>query len=155
MHPPRTAILIDATPPRQFQFTGPTGLFSKALRDSALRLDVRVLRSMGIVDTAIWEQVRGFVEQILRKSGDNNAKALALSGVPHLRGYGALRAAPDDWGAEGRCAVQVQFQQQRAKRNEMLLRSQCVLLATGSRAVKVDAAENSPSPRHHGSAVTH
>ena len=82
----RTAILIDATPPRQFQFTGPTGLFSKALRDSALRLDVRVLRSMGIVDTAIWEQVRGFVEQILRKSGDNNAKALALSGVPHLRG---------------------------------------------------------------------
>lgn len=132
-----TAILIDATPPRQFQFTGPTGLFSKALRDSALRLDVQVLRSMGIVDTAIWEQVRGFVEQILRKSGDNNAKALALSGVPHLRGYGALRAAPDDWGAEGRCAVQVQFQQQRAKRNEMLLRSQCVLLATGSRAVRL------------------
>ena len=47
------AILIDATPPRQFQFTGPTGLFSKALRDSALRIDVPVLRSMGIVDTAI------------------------------------------------------------------------------------------------------
>ena len=66
-------ILIDATPPRQFQFTGPTGLFSKALRDSALRIDVPVLRSMGIVDAAIWAQVRGFVEQILRKSGDNNA----------------------------------------------------------------------------------
>ena len=50
----RTAILIDNTPPKQFQFTGPTGLFSKALRDSALRIDVPVLRSMGIVDTAIW-----------------------------------------------------------------------------------------------------
>ena len=42
-----SAILIDATPPRQFQFTGPTGLFSKALRDSALKIDVDVLRSMG------------------------------------------------------------------------------------------------------------
>ena len=51
-------ILIDATPPRQFQFTGPTGLFSKALRDASLRLDVPVLRSMGIVDHAIWAQVR-------------------------------------------------------------------------------------------------
>ena len=74
-----STILIDATPPRQFQFTGPTGLFSKALRDSALRLDVNVLRSMGIVDTAIWAQVDEFVQRILRKSGDNNMKALSLS----------------------------------------------------------------------------
>ena len=53
----RTAILIDNTPPKQFQFTGPTGLFSKALRDSALRIDVAVLRSMNIDDEAIWNQV--------------------------------------------------------------------------------------------------
>ena len=48
-------ILIDATPPRQFQFTGPTGLFSKALRDSALRLDVPVLRSRAVVSTIPFE----------------------------------------------------------------------------------------------------
>lgn len=40
----RSAILVDATPPQFFQFTGPTGLYSKALRDSALRLDVTVSR---------------------------------------------------------------------------------------------------------------
>eukprot|EP00966_Prymnesium_polylepis_P271858 6281023-Prymnesium_polylepis.2 len=28
-----TAIVIDATPSSQFQFTGPTGLYSKALRE--------------------------------------------------------------------------------------------------------------------------
>ena len=71
------SILIDATPPRQFQFTGPTGLFSKALRDSALRIDVPVLRSMGIGDEAIWEQLRTFVNKILRKSGENNVRALS------------------------------------------------------------------------------
>ena len=62
----RRAILIDATPPRQFQFTGPTGLFSKALRDAAQRLDVRVLREMGIGDKAIWAQVRWPISPICR-----------------------------------------------------------------------------------------
>ena len=144
------AILIDATPPRQFQFTGPTGLFSKALRDSALRIDVPVLRSMGIVDTAIWAQVRGFVEQILRKSGDNNAAALALSRVPHLRGYGSLRLPddiPDAADDAGRCAVDVCFTGRGGRvsaedacgsnEKRALLRADNVLLATGSKALRL------------------
>ena len=62
-----------------------------------------MLRSMGIGDAAIWAQVGELVDKILRKSGDNNAGALALARVPHLRGQGRIIAAPDD-GA-GRCAV--------------------------------------------------
>lgn len=130
-----STILIDATPPRQFQFTGPTGLYSKALRDSALRLDVPVLRSMGIVDAAIWAQVNEFVQQILRKSGDNNMKALCLNNVPHLRGMGRLRPSDDDGGA--RCSVEVAY-----RRGESItLRSDNVLLASGSRAVRLAALE--------------
>jgi glycine/D-amino acid oxidase-like deaminating enzyme len=96
------AILIDATPPRQFQFTGPTGLYSKALRDSALRIDVPVLRSMGIGDEAIWEQLRTFVNKILRKSGENNVRAPPLASTRSQRRrtgsaahpYRGLRGAP-------------------------------------------------------------
>jgi len=129
-----SAILIDATPPRQFQFTGPTGLYSKALRDSALRLDVPVLRSMGIVDTAIWAQVNEFVQQILRKSGDNNMKALSLSNVPHLRGLGSLRPNLD---ADARCTVDVAYR----RGDSIALRSDNVLLATGSKAVRLGTLE--------------
>lgn len=132
----RTSILIDATPPRLFQFTGPTGLYSKALRDSALRIDVGVLKSMGISDEAIWNQLSGFVEQIMRKSGDNNAKALGVNRVPHLRGLGSLCATPDD-GAPGRCTVAAEFQQPRAKASVIQLRADNVLLATGSKAVRL------------------
>ena len=132
----RTSILIDATPPRLFQFTGPTGLYSKALRDSALRLDVNVLKSMGINDAAIWNQLSGFVEQIMRKSGDNNAKALSVSRVPHLRGVGTMCTTPDD-GEPGRCTVAVEFQQPRAKASVIELRADNVLLATGSKAVRL------------------
>ena len=62
----KSAILVDATPQSQFQFTGPTGLFSKALRDASLRIDVPVLRSMGIGDAAIWAQVRELVQVLTR-----------------------------------------------------------------------------------------
>ena len=80
----RKAILIDATPPRQFQFTGPTGLFSKALRDDSQRIDVRVLREMGMGDIAVWAQVHELTSSILRKAGENNAAALNYARVPHL-----------------------------------------------------------------------
>ena len=87
----RSAILVDATPPRQFQFTGPTGLYSKALRDAALRIDVPVLRRMGLGDAAIWAQVSEMVDRIVRKCGDDNARGLAVSRVPHLRGFGVVK----------------------------------------------------------------
>lgn len=127
-------ILIDATPPRQFQFTGPTGLYSKALRDSAIRLDVPVLRAMGISDKAIWAQVNGFVQQILRKSGDNNMNALSLSRVPHLRGLGRMLPNPD---STARCAIEVSY----PRGDSVTLRSDNVLLATGSKAVRLPALE--------------
>lgn len=80
-----SAILVDATPRTQFQFTGPTGLFSKALRDAALRMDVGVLRSMGIGDAAIWSQVRS--QQLrsdamhLRRSGRSGVACEVLLGA--------------------------------------------------------------------------
>jgi len=101
-----STILVDATPRAQFQFTGPTGLFSKALRDAALRIDVGVLRSMGIGDAAIWSQVRELIDSILMKAGSNNAKALTLGRVPHLRGTASF--APQSAG-DGNGPVQVRI----------------------------------------------
>lgn len=82
----RSALIIDATPKRQVQFTGPTGLFSKALRDTSKKVDVGVLRNMGMRDTAVWRQVQEMTEDVLRQSGLSNLKAIQLSSIPHLRG---------------------------------------------------------------------
>jgi NAD(P) transhydrogenase len=150
-----TTILIDATPPRQFQFTGPTGLFSKALRDSALRLDIGTLRSMGIADVAIWAQVNDFVQQILRKSGENNMQALSLNRVPHLRGVGRLTGkfaagrkryeeemGEGAYGVEGACEVEVTFTGGgRAEGDKVALSTDNVLLATGSKALRLATLE--------------
>merc|ERR1711965_1054843 len=82
-----------------------------ALRDAALRLDVAVLRRMGLGDGAIWAQVREMVDRIVRKVGDDNAKGLAVSRVPHLRGVGTVRPVGD-----GRVEVDVAFRREAARR---------------------------------------
>ena len=92
------------------------------------------------MDAAIWAQVRSFIDAIQLKSGDNNAKALALSRVPHLRGLGQLVDRAD---AAERCSVEVRFQTKRTRGDgspapeSILLQSDNVLLATGSRAVRL------------------
>ena len=46
-----------------------------ACRSAALRLDVKVLRDMGIGDAAIWAQITELVDSIKMKAGDGNAAA--------------------------------------------------------------------------------
>jgi len=52
----RTCLIVDGTEKGKVQFSGPTGLFSKALRDAAKKIDVRTLREMGLRDETVWKQ---------------------------------------------------------------------------------------------------
>merc|ERR1712147_605006 len=131
-----SAILVDATPPRQFQFTGPTGLYSKALRDAALRIDVPVLRRMGLGDAAIWAQVSEMVDRIVRKCGDDNARGLAVSRVPHLRGFGVVKPVG------GAVEVDVKFRRTtKGGSAGTTVRGKHCVVATGSRAVRFDGLD--------------
>ena len=127
----KSAIVIDATPSNQFQFTGPTGLYSKALRDAALRIEVKVLRKMGIGDAACWAQISELVDSIRMKAGDGNAGALSLARIPHLRGRGMLVPGEDD---DGRVDVQVRFNAERSER----IKGNHVILTTGSKATRLE-----------------
>lgn len=59
----RRVLLVDKPklPPNgeglDITFGGPTGLWSKALRDTAKRIDVAQLRNMGLHDEAIWQDI--------------------------------------------------------------------------------------------------
>ena len=83
--------------------------------------------------TAIPAQVRGLVDSILAKAGNDNAYALNLARVPHLRGVGALGAGPPD----GRVAVDVDFTGVVPRATRVIGRH--VLLATGSKALRLEA----------------
>jgi len=138
----KKAILVDGTPPKQVSFTGPTGLFSKALRDASQRIDVKVLRNMAIGDVAIWAQVNELIQSIVGKCGEDNAALLKRSRVPNLRGFGRL-AEPDEGG--GLCTVQVDYTKSGGGSEK--ISSHKVLLATGSRAVRLSCLGDMYEPK--------
>ena len=117
----RSTIIIDGTPKTLVQFTGPTGIFSKALRDTAKKIDVLTLRGMGLRDTVIWRQVQDMTFDVLR---DNGLKNLRDMQVPHLRGNASFidshRVLIDQDGA-----------------NPVELIGKKILIATGSTAYKL------------------
>ena len=59
-----------------FGFGGPTGLFSKALRDVGKTLDVDSMRTMGMDQDVIWGQVRN---NCLRLAGNNANNVCSLN----------------------------------------------------------------------------
>jgi NAD(P) transhydrogenase len=128
----KSAIIIDATPAKQFAFSGPTGLFSKALREASQKLDVKVLREMGIGDLAIWAQVNEQIKSIIYKSGKDNSEAINRARVPALRGRAEVIGSHGD-----RCEVQVTYGNPDSKKGGETILAKNVLLATGSRAVQL------------------
>lgn len=60
----KRALLCDGSPRSETSFGGPTGLFSKALRDTAKRMSVDALRSLGLDDESIWTQIKGTCQDL-------------------------------------------------------------------------------------------
>lgn len=123
----RSVLIVDATPKRQVQFTGPTGLFSKALRDSAKKVDVITLRNMGLRDVTVWRQVKEMTSDVMRNTGLSNLKAVQLGRIPHLRGTARLL---------GQGRVQVTYLDSDRTTE---VRGKRVLVATGSRPYRLPA----------------
>jgi NAD(P) transhydrogenase len=66
-------------------FGGPTGLFSKALREAGKCMDVVSLRSMGLYEPVIWSQVRGMCERLASMNAEHQVKLMADMKVGYLQ----------------------------------------------------------------------
>eukprot|EP00747_Dinoflagellata_sp_TGD_P127154 gnl/TRDRNA2_/TRDRNA2_174371_c0_seq23.p1 gnl/TRDRNA2_/TRDRNA2_174371_c0~~gnl/TRDRNA2_/TRDRNA2_174371_c0_seq23.p1 ORF type:complete len:821 (+),score=165.76 gnl/TRDRNA2_/TRDRNA2_174371_c0_seq23:102-2564(+) len=66
-------------------FGGPTGLFSKALREAGKSIDVKSLKSMGLYEGVIWEQVRGMCMRLATMNAEHQVKTLKDMKVSYLQ----------------------------------------------------------------------
>jgi len=66
-------------------FGGPTGLFSKALREAGKTIDVSSLRSMGLYEDVIWGQVRGMCEKLAAMNAEHQVRLLKDFKVGYLQ----------------------------------------------------------------------
>ena len=68
-----------------YGFGGPTGLFSKAMRDVGKTLDIKSLEMMGIDNDVVWRQVRNNCLKLARNNAINCLETLAVFRVGYLQ----------------------------------------------------------------------
>lgn len=113
-------------------FGGPTGLFSKALRDVGKHLNVTMLRNMRIHDDAIWMQVGAMITELALSNSLDAVRQLKDFGVSLLTGWATLESCSETDGCNI-ISVAVKDVAEPLK-----VDSAKILLATGSSAVIAD-----------------
>ena len=95
----RRALLVDDAPcaPTSIDATlgAPTGLFSKALRDTAKTLDVELLAKMGLNDEVVWAQVQASVGRLATNNARNMMGMLSELKIDYMRARAVLSAAAE------------------------------------------------------------
>mmetsp|Transcript_4569 Transcript_4569/g.6376 ORF Transcript_4569/g.6376 Transcript_4569/m.6376 type:complete len:684 (+) Transcript_4569:104-2155(+) len=66
---------------------GPTGLFSKALRDTAKRIQVSALRGMGLREDSVWNEIVSSCAELASFNARDIKRQLEYAGVTLVEGY--------------------------------------------------------------------
>ncbi len=117
-----------------FGFGGPTGLFSKALRDVGKTLDVDSMRTMGMDQDVIWGQVRNNCLRLAGNNANNVCSLLEDFRIGYLQGEATLSVLTPYAEQEGKHALSVK---QYADGKQVDITTKKVLLCTGSKPTRV------------------
>ena len=105
---------------------GPTGLFSKALRDAAKRIKVPTLRGMGLREDSIWNEITGACVELASFNARDIKRQLEYAGVTLIEGYAKF----EDSGGSHHLVVS---QDDESDASTTVVSTDKVLIATGSR----------------------
>mmetsp|Transcript_104665 Transcript_104665/g.191112 ORF Transcript_104665/g.191112 Transcript_104665/m.191112 type:complete len:801 (-) Transcript_104665:171-2573(-) len=106
-------------------FGGPTGLWSKALRDVGKHLDVEALQSMHLDDDVIWHQVRNMCLRLACSNASHQVKTLTKFKIAYLQASATVISAKN-----------VLVNQETDDDEPTILQTDYVLLATGSKPMR-------------------
>jgi NAD(P) transhydrogenase len=70
---------------------GPTGLFSKALRDAGKRIKVPTLRGMGLREDSIWNEITSSCVELASFNARDIKRQLEYAGVTYIDGYAKFK----------------------------------------------------------------
>lgn len=112
-------------------FGGPTGLFSKALRDCGKSLDVNSLQSQGLDNDVIWLQVQNLCLRLAQNNAESQVKMLSRFKVNYLQGEAQLLPPLPD-SADGTTNHQVRVAPFRTSTEPLTINTERVLVCTGS-----------------------
>mmetsp|Transcript_13860 Transcript_13860/g.20521 ORF Transcript_13860/g.20521 Transcript_13860/m.20521 type:complete len:645 (+) Transcript_13860:54-1988(+) len=92
--PLASGALYDHATSTDLSIGGPTGLFSKALRDTSKRISIDTLRGMGLREDSCWNEIVSSCIDLAGSSASDVRRQLNFVGVTYIEGFASF-ALPD------------------------------------------------------------
>lgn len=93
--PRASGMLFNEDTGQDLSLGGPTGLFSKALRDTSKRIQVNSLRSMGLREDSVWNEIINSCLDLANSNAQDVVRQLQFAKVNYVEGYATF---PDGGG---------------------------------------------------------
>lgn len=122
--PRASGVLMDESTNQDLSIGGPTGLFSKALRDTSKRIRVASLKGMGLRDDSIWNEIITSCVELAATNAQDILRQLEFSGVTYVQGFASFESKSGD---------SVSMKVELSDDHILSLRGDNVLIATGSK----------------------
>ena len=120
--PRASGMLMNEATGEDLSLGGPTGLFSKALRDTSKRMKVASMRGMGLREDSIWNEIIQSCVDLASSNAQDLRRQLETAGVEYLAGYASFA----DSGETDELSVETE------DGSVVWVRAKNILLATGS-----------------------
>jgi len=88
--PRASGALMNEATGEDLSIGGPTGLFSKALRDTSKRISVSSLKGMGLRDDSVWNEVVTSCLDLASSNAKDTFRNLEYAGVSYVEGFAAF-----------------------------------------------------------------
>ena len=126
--PLASAALMNPITNEDLSLGAPSGLYSKALRDTSKRIHVSTLRGMGLREDSVWNEIVNSCLDLASSNADDIRRQLSESGVTLVTGYCSF---PDDNRGPTQSLVLTNDSGSAASRRTLTAHN--ILIATGSK----------------------
>jgi NAD(P) transhydrogenase len=123
--PRASGALMNEATKEDLSLGAPTGLFSKALRDTGKRIKVSTLLGMGLREDSVWNEIINSCVDLASFNAQDMLRQLNMAGVDYIQGMASF---PDDMEKDD-TYMDVQKEDGSIQRIEM----EKILIATGSK----------------------
>ena len=121
--PKESGVLYNEATKEDLSIGGPTGLFSKALRDTGKRIKVSTLRGMGLREDSVWNEILSSCVDMASSNAQDVFRQLDMVGVEYMEGLAQF----EDSGETDTLVVKEECGRERK------IVADKILLATGSK----------------------
>ena len=105
---------------------GPTGLFSKALRDTSKQIKVTTLRGMGLREESVWNEIISSCIDLASSNANDMERQLNMAGVDFIPGIAAFTSSTT-------LDVKLKKGGEKEAKETRSIQGDKILIATGSR----------------------